>query len=68
ATEREIEDKMAALKEEIQLNQQQIKDLDDELKEHCLNKFNKKRAQIKAKLNTRLLYLEIQEQNTDTLK
>ncbi|CAG8740240.1 2925_t:CDS:1, partial [Cetraspora pellucida] len=68
ATEREIEDKMAKLKEEIQLNRQQIKDLDDELKERRLNKFNKKRAQIKAKLNTRLLYLEILEQNTDTLK
>ncbi|CAG8608616.1 4698_t:CDS:1, partial [Cetraspora pellucida] len=48
ATEREIEDKMTTLKEEIQLNQQQIKDLDDELKKHRLNKFNKKRAQIKA--------------------
>ncbi|CAG8795671.1 9563_t:CDS:1, partial [Cetraspora pellucida] len=63
-----IEDKIAALKEEIWLNWQQIKDLDDELKECQLNKFNKKQTQIKAKLNTRLLYLEILKQNIDTLK
>ncbi|CAG8803535.1 19816_t:CDS:1, partial [Cetraspora pellucida] len=68
ATEREIEDRMAMLKEKIWLNRQQIKDLDDELKKCRLNKFNKKQAQIKAKLNTRLLYLEIQKQNTNTLK
>lgn len=63
ATERELDNEIARLKEAIRLTKFQIKDIEDEIKLRKDEKNKKKRLQIKARLNNRLLYMETMDLN-----